>query len=530
MRFHHLVLPAFLLSIIPFLSTASWFEEATSTVQSMTSDLLIFEREDIDIAKAQPFPAQMLGQSAPYQGEEFGQYSYFIESVFHSQMLVFETKGKHKQSLLLVHGLGQLGMQDWQDVVPELAKHYHIIAIDLPGFGLSGVPEGRYSPTHYAHVLNEVITQYAKESVTVMGHSMGGAVSLRFAAMFPEKLERLVLVDAAGMLEKTAFIKHISGLSTEDMGNASRSDTAVNEDSLSAELPEVLQTKWMQIKDLSGSFIEMGSLNDRATDFLQASDLSWDLLVSPSPNLNAALSLVEEDFSEAISTLKVPTHVIWGREDTVAPLRTAKVLEHRLPNVSVQIIDEAGHVPMKSHTQAFLSGLKAALFSPRLAVQQENKQESFLASAASSSHGTLVCSNENNQTYSGQFSTVIIKGCSNIQLRDLTAERLIITDSLVAIENLTVQHSELAMEITESVITMTNANIQAENGISLSGSRLDLAGVSIHVKGFAFKAESQSKVLLSVSDIHSAQYQGWVQGGFELEAQTLSPLLSHHEI
>lgn len=524
MRFYHLVLPAFLLFTLPFFSIASWFDEAKSNVQAVASGLITPDEPHIDIAKAEPFPIQMLGQTLSNKDKVQGEYSYFIESVFHSQMLVFETGVEHKQSLLLVHGLGQLGMQDWQDVVPELAKRYHIIAIDLPGFGLSGVPEGRYSPTHYAQVLEEVIAHYAQENVTVMGHSMGGAVSLRFAAMYPDKLERLVLVDAAGILAKTAFIKHISGLSIDDMGQRNHSDAVDNDDTLSVGLPSVLQTKWAQVKDLSGSFIEMGSLNDRATGFLQASDLSWDLLVSSSPNLNAALSLVEEDFSEAISKLKVPTHVIWGGQDSVAPIRTAKVLGARLPDVSMQIIDEAGHVPMKSHTDAFLFGFKVAVQPSNTAVLI-SPQPNLPVIDAITPPEHLVCNNENNQTYSGQYTTVTMNGCSNIQLNDLTAESLIITDSLVAIENLTINNSELALQVTESVITLTNANIHADKGLLLSGSRLDLAGASINAQDFAIKANERSKVIMSVSDIKSAQYQGWVQGGFELEGQTLSHVL-----
>ncbi|MCL1127161.1 alpha/beta fold hydrolase [Shewanella surugensis] len=532
MRCNHLVLPTCLLFILPSFAIASWFEEAKVNVQALASGLMTPDSNEIEIAKAQPFPTQMLGQSAANKDNVQGRYSYFIESIFHSQMLVFETGLAHPQSLLLVHGLGQLGMQDWQDVVPELAKHYHIIAIDLPGFGLSGIPDGRYSPTHYAQVLDEVIARYAKDSVIVMGHSMGGAVSLRFAAMYPNKLERLILVDAAGILEKTAFIKHISGLSIDDMGQNEVSEPSVaTENTPSFALPEVLQTKWVQMKDLSGSLIEMGSLNVRATDFLQHSDLSWDLLVAPTPNLNAALSLVEEDFSEEISQLKVPTHVIWGAEDQVAPLRTAKVLRARLPDVSVQIIDHAGHVPMKSHTDAFLSGFEAALsdstdFHITETHVAEKRWDQFNANTASIDHSAiLVCDHENNKSYSGHFKTVNINACSNIQLKNMTTDTLIITDSLVAIENLMIHGSELALKATESVITITNANIHADKGLLLSGSRLDLAGVSINAQGFAIKAEVHSQVLMSVSDIKSVHYQGWAQGGFELEGQTLSSVL-----
>ena len=108
-------------------------------------------------------------------------FSTYQESVFNSSILVLEAGDKKAPPLLLVHGLGVLGMQDWFGVIPELTKHYHVIAIDLPGFAHSENPEGRYSPRNYAAVLAEVVDHYIAEPTSVVGHSMGGAVSLYFA-------------------------------------------------------------------------------------------------------------------------------------------------------------------------------------------------------------------------------------------------------------------------------------------------------------------------------------------------------------
>ena len=87
-------------------------------------------------------------------------FSTYQESVFNSSILVLEAGDKKAPPLLLVHGLGVLGMQDWFGVIPELTKHYHVIAIDLPGFAPSENPEGRYSPRNYAAVLAEVVDHY----------------------------------------------------------------------------------------------------------------------------------------------------------------------------------------------------------------------------------------------------------------------------------------------------------------------------------------------------------------------------------
>jgi len=112
--------------------------------------------------------------SLPNNMPEDWHYSYFQEPIFDSKIAILQTGMQHKQSILLVHGLGQLGMKDWYSTIPFLAKKYHIIAIDLPGFGYSEKPSGRYSPTNYALILNAVVETFSKQKLNVIGHSMGG--------------------------------------------------------------------------------------------------------------------------------------------------------------------------------------------------------------------------------------------------------------------------------------------------------------------------------------------------------------------
>lgn len=100
--------------------------------------------------------------------------------MFNSSMLVLEVGDKQAPPLLLVHGLGVLGMQDWFSIIPELSKNYYIVAIDLPGFAHSQSPDGRYSPRNYAKVLAEVVDYYMTKPPSVVGHSMGGRCEFIF--------------------------------------------------------------------------------------------------------------------------------------------------------------------------------------------------------------------------------------------------------------------------------------------------------------------------------------------------------------
>lgn len=96
-----------------------------------------------------------------------------IEPIFDSGLFVVEAGKQNRNTIVLVHGLGSAGLRDWIKIIPILEKNFHVVAVDLPGFGASGRPKGRYSPTNYAKVVHWVIDRYAHDDVFLVGHSMG---------------------------------------------------------------------------------------------------------------------------------------------------------------------------------------------------------------------------------------------------------------------------------------------------------------------------------------------------------------------
>ena len=263
--------------------------------------------------------------SVPDKGDllpaQHWQLSYFNEPKFNSKVAVLEAGDKHNPPVILIHGLGDLGMKDWFTVIPDLEKKYHVIAIDLPGFGLSSASVLRFRPSYYAEIIAAISKQYINNrKAIVIGHSMGGAIALRYANLYSEFVDKLIVVDAAGILEKSAFIKYIARFEFGD------------------DLPVFVQNLIDQLNGFSSLMIEDQSKQTSTTHFLQKNDFVWKLLVSGSPKMNAALSLVEDDFSQAVSDLTVPVDIIWGEKDIVAPLRTGKVLNKQLTKARLQVI------------------------------------------------------------------------------------------------------------------------------------------------------------------------------------------------
>jgi pimeloyl-ACP methyl ester carboxylesterase len=100
--------------------------------------------------------------------------------------------------LVLVHG-GQDHCRNWDWVAQDLRRDFHIIAPDLRGHGDSAwSPSGDYSMTAYVYDLAQLIHQLALGPVRIISHSLGGAISLRYAGIFPETVEKIVAIEGLG--------------------------------------------------------------------------------------------------------------------------------------------------------------------------------------------------------------------------------------------------------------------------------------------------------------------------------------------
>src|SRR5207248_780716 len=124
------------------------------------------------------------------------------EPVFGGQMVVYEAGRGNAREILLVHGIGDEAARDFRDHIAWLQKSFHVVAVDLPGFGQSDKTNALYSPGNYARVLKVVAGRFLRGPFVLLGHSMGAVVALRYAAMYPEDVRQLVVVDAHGILHR----------------------------------------------------------------------------------------------------------------------------------------------------------------------------------------------------------------------------------------------------------------------------------------------------------------------------------------
>lgn len=105
--------------------------------------------------------------------------------------------GKGSQTIIMIHGLGSY-LPAWKKNFDVLAANYHVIAVDLPGYGKSSKGNYEGSMTYYAGVVREFAKAKKLEKIVIAGHSMGGQIGMVTALQYPDLVEKLVLVAPAG--------------------------------------------------------------------------------------------------------------------------------------------------------------------------------------------------------------------------------------------------------------------------------------------------------------------------------------------
>ena len=101
--------------------------------------------------------------------------------------------------LVLVHG-GRDHCRNWDWTARALREDWHVLAIDLRGHGDSAwSPTGAYPIAHFVYDLALLVDLLDRSPVTIMGHSLGGSISLRFAGLFPDKVDKIVAIEGLGL-------------------------------------------------------------------------------------------------------------------------------------------------------------------------------------------------------------------------------------------------------------------------------------------------------------------------------------------
>ena len=240
--------------------------------------------------------------------------------------------------VVLVHGLGGQ-WQNWLENIPRLAQERRVVALDLPGHGLTPKPESEdITISGYGRCVDAFCEKLGLPEVDLVGNSMGGFVAAEVAIQFPQRVSRLVLVSAAGITSADTlqapiltFGRVATALATNSAARhrrlASRPITRHLALALVARHPRLLKA------DLAYEGFFKGAGKGGFDDALRA--------------------CLEYDFRDRLPDVKVPTLIVWGEKDSIIPVRDADEFERLIDDSRKVVMKDTGHIPMAERPQAF---------------------------------------------------------------------------------------------------------------------------------------------------------------------------------
>ena len=258
--------------------------------------------------------------------------------------------------LVFVHGLSG-AWQNWLENIPHFARRHRVIALDLPGFGASPMPDWDPSIRAYGRLVGDFCDELGVERCDLVGNSMGGFISAEVAISDPERVDRLVLASAAG-------------ISAARMARAPATTGARFAAALAPYAfrwrEQALTRPLLRHYTLRGVFYKPNALRP---------EILWENIHAglDAPGFAAAVrGLVGYDFTDRLPEIEVPTLIVWGRQDRVVPPADAHEFKRLIPNSRLVVFDRCGHVPQLEKPARFNALLEEFLAETAAAAAQQS--------------------------------------------------------------------------------------------------------------------------------------------------------------
>lgn len=268
--------------------------------------------------------------------------STFVEIAGMKVHLRDEGRRDDPEPILLVHGTSA-SLHTWEGWVSGLRDTHRVITVDLPGFGLTGPsPEGDYSIAAYTRFIAQVLDALKIERAIVGGNSLGGLIAWETAAAFPQRVSRLILVDAAGY----PFVPESMPIGFTI-----------------ARMPVLNKImEWVLPRSLVEESVR--SVYGDPSRILPALVNRYYELTLREGNRAALAERFRQPLSgrvELIARLAQPTLIIWGGQDRLIPPDNAERFHRDIAGSTLVILDDLGHVPHEEDPVRTLEVVKTFL-------------------------------------------------------------------------------------------------------------------------------------------------------------------------
>jgi pimeloyl-ACP methyl ester carboxylesterase len=267
------------------------------------------------------------------------------EVVLHGHRVAYRQAGSGPV-VVLIHGITS-DSRTWRRVMPYLARRFTVIAPDLIGHGSSAKPKGDYSLGAHASGLRDLLVALGHDRASFVGHSLGGGIAMQLSYQFPERCERLVLVDSGGLGRGVSMLLRAATLPGSELVlpllAASR---LLDAGRLGGGLLRRLGLRaGTDIEEIARGHATLADREARAA-FVQ----TLRSVVEPGgQRVNAAnrLYLAEQ----------LPLLLIWGQHDSLIPVAHAHETHQLLPASRLEVFADSGHFPQLDQPERFIDVL-----------------------------------------------------------------------------------------------------------------------------------------------------------------------------
>ena len=209
--------------------------------------------------------------------------------------------------VLLLHGWGGEAAS-FQPVFEWLAQSHKVFALDLPGFGKSQMPPTAWNTSDYAGFVTAFLEKFCIPKTHLIGHSFGGRISIILSAEHPEKVDRLILVDSAGINPRRTA-KYYFRVGVAKTGKLLR-----------------------RLGKYGNHLADAVSQRTGSKDYRKAGDMRATLV-----------KVVNQDLRAFLPRITASTLLIWGENDKDTPVSFGRIMEKEIPDAGLVVLKEAGH-------------------------------------------------------------------------------------------------------------------------------------------------------------------------------------------
>lgn len=233
-----------------------------------------------------------------------------MEIVIENLKLNYIDEGDFDDTVVLLHGWGA-NIETMIPISNLIKNKYRVVLLDLPGFGKSEEPKTVYNSFDYVKIVLDFLKKIGVEKATFIGHSFGGKISAIIASKYPYLVDKLILIDSAGLIPKRGLDYYFKVYSFKTL-------------------------RWLYTR------MPIGNKEERLEKFRKKHG-SDDYQASSGIMRKILVVVVNENIKPLLKDIKADTLLIWGDKDDATPLYMGEIFEKEIKNSGLVVLKDSGH-------------------------------------------------------------------------------------------------------------------------------------------------------------------------------------------